>query len=70
MKIVKCKSCGADIFWIKYKEKNHPLNAKPKKVFVASEFPDGTVWSFRSGYESHYSSCPQASSWRKKNGDK
>lgn len=65
--IVKCRTCKADIFFISYKGKKHPVNAKPKKVFVADEDEFGNVnfWELVNGYESHFSSCLQADSWRK-----
>lgn len=68
--ITKCRSCRAEIFFIKYKGKPHPVNAKPKKVFVSEEDEFGNVfcWELVNGYESHFSDCPQADSWRKKNG--
>ena len=31
----KCKSCNADIIWIKtINNKNHPVDAKPVKVWI------------------------------------
>lgn len=63
--LTKCKSCGADIFWIKYQGKQHPTNAKPKKVFIVENVDGKTKWTFRGGYESHFATCPQAKDWRK-----
>ena len=66
--VTKCKSCGADIIWIKYKDKAHPINAKPKKVFTTVEDEFGKIlwWEYISGWESHFSSCHQSNTWRKK----
>lgn len=65
----KCRSCEADIFFIKYKGRPHPVNAKPKKVFIPVEVVgEETKWNFKFGYESHFSNCPQVNAWRKKNG--
>ena len=61
--IVKCKSCNADIFFIKYKDKFHPVNAKPKKVFISNEWG---AWFFVNGHESHFSNCPNAAQHRRK----
>jgi hypothetical protein len=67
-KIVKCRSCSADIFFITYKDKKHPVNAKPKKVFISQEdeFGNTMYWELVNGYESHFSSCPNSDFWRKK----
>lgn len=65
--ITKCKSCGADIIFIKMNGKPHPVNAKPKKVFVnLNKGWAAACWVFDNGYESHFSSCPQAKQWRSK----
>ena len=68
--IVKCKSCNADIFFVRYKDKYHPVNAKAKKVFVLSD--DGHMpalfWEFINGYESHFATCPNAAQHRRKRG--
>lgn len=64
-KIVRCRTCSADIFFIKLENgKNHPVNAKPKKVFI---YLEGAGWDLETGHESHFSSCPQANTWRNKN---
>jgi hypothetical protein len=62
-KIVRCRSCNAEIFFIELENgKKHPVNAKPKKVFISME---GIGWGLETGYESHFSTCPQADSWRR-----
>lgn len=69
MKIVKCRSCKANIFYIKYKGKAHPINAMPRKVFVPvgeNKFGSVSSWELMYGYESHFATCPDAAKWRKK----
>ncbi len=80
MKITKCKSCGAEIFFIEYKGKSHPINAKPRKVFIPEDAFSNSLFYWKptaesdtiywreiiNGYESHFSTCPQAKDWRKK----
>uniref|UniRef100_A0A6M3JGT2 Uncharacterized protein n=1 Tax=viral metagenome TaxID=1070528 RepID=A0A6M3JGT2_9ZZZZ len=64
MKIVKCRSCQADIFFIPLENgKRHPVNVWKKRIFV---FLDDLGWQLETGYESHFSTCPQANAWRKK----
>lgn len=59
-----CRSCGAEIKWIKTKAgKDMPVNAKA--MTVVSE--EGEV--ITNVRLSHFSSCPQANQWRK-NGNK
>jgi len=65
--IVTCKSCGAEIIFINYKDKFHPVNAKPRKIFFnLNKGWEAACWVFDEGYESHYSSCPDADRWRKR----
>lgn len=70
--ITKCKACGADIFFITNRNgKYMPLNADV-------EVSDGTklLWQDeitefkklapgQKGYSSHFSTCPEAQSFRK-----
>ena len=69
-KIVKCRTCGAEIFFIRYKDKFHPVNLKPKKLFVLTkkyyDLMEAGFWKVTECYESHFSSCPDAEHWRKK----
>lgn len=54
----RCRSCGKPIEWIKTETgKNMPVNQKRITVVL----DDGSV---RTGRESHFVTCPQASSWR------
>lgn len=71
----KCKGCGAEIIFIDYKNKKHPVNATPRKVFVKlnteydSNFPDGKFdfgYVLTEGFESHFATCPKAKDFRKK----
>jgi len=62
----ECKSCNADIVWIKYNGKNHPIDAKPKKLFVMMDDPqDGSAsWELTDCHESHFATCPNAAQHR------
>ena len=67
LKRSSCKSCGADVYWLKQIDgKDVIVDTDPVKVFVevASEGPQ-RVYSLRIGYQSHFSSCPDAAQWRK-----
>ncbi len=77
-KIVKCRSCNTDIFFIRHGRKFHPVNVNPKKLFVfMEEYYDGmksSRFKLVDCYESHFATCPQANTWRedgkKKNASK
>lgn len=71
----RCRTCGAPIIWVKSeKGKNMPLDAKPEKRVVINPAwggepspMDGSFTGFvQATYVSHYSTCPQAQSWRGK----
>jgi hypothetical protein len=62
--ISKCKGCGADVKWIKVRGRLHPVNPKALKVFVALRA--GESYELRTGYESHFSTCPKADQFRKR----
>ena len=88
----KCKSCGADIIWIKTAAgKNMPCDAQPISYDTAHPAtaecvqggrqvltlvtPDGRITrgiynpeSEKYGYLSHFSTCPNADSFRKGKG--
>lgn len=68
MEIQNCRSCKAEINWIVYKGKSHPIDAKPVKVFTAveDEFGNHRYWEYVNGYTSHFVTCPDAEKWRKK----
>ena len=77
----KCKSCGAEIIWIKTKNgKAMPCN--PQKISYRNTWPAGDLTlitpdgkiakgtldfdSDSYGYESHFATCPAAGNFRKK----
>lgn len=77
----KCKSCGAEIIWIKTASgKMMPCN--PQKISYKNTFPRGNMTlitpegkivtgtidlsSDTYGYESHFATCPAASKFRKR----
>lgn len=77
----KCKSCGAEIIWIKTKNgKAMPCN--PQKISYKNTFPAGDLTlvtpdgriakgtldlgSEDYWYESHFATCPAAASFRGK----
>ena len=58
--MAKCKSCGADIVWLKtVNGKNMPCNTE--KTTVVTE--DGKTIV---GHVPHWATCPQSSTFRKK----
>ena len=58
-----CSACGAEIYWIRtLKGARMPVNVAKKMIMVhASEGRYHAV----TGHESHFSSCPKASDFRK-----
>ena len=59
----KCKSCGAEITWIKTENgKMHPINAKSQKLWV---FHVDGQWRLSDCATSHFASCPNADQHRK-----
>ena len=64
----KCRSCGAEIIWIKTPEgKSMPLDAKPEKRWVEN-VADGhgvDYWGLEDTYVSHFATCPDAAKFRK-----
>ena len=77
----KCKSCGAEIIWIKMAGgKSMPCN--PQKISYRNTFPAGDMTlitpegkiakgtmeldSDTYGYESHFATCPAAAFHRKR----
>ena len=65
MTLGECRGCGETILWLTRKGKRHPLNKKPKLVFIDKQDEDG---NFLWGYESHFSTCPHADKFRNKKG--
>ena len=56
-----CRSCGAEIYFVKRHGKWSPINRKKLKIF----FRRGNEWLCIEAHESHFSTCPQADKWRK-----
>jgi len=56
LKIQKCRSCGADVYWI-----GNKIVDVQKKVIILPATGE-TI----SGHESHFATCPDAGKWRKK----
>jgi hypothetical protein len=55
-----CRGCGARILWVKTKKgASMPVDVVQKTIVTV----EGEVVS---GFESHFASCPEASSFRKK----
>jgi len=68
--IARCKSCGAEIIWIKTPQgKNHPVDAKPKKMWVHEDHPVHYPWKLVDAHESHFATCPNADQHRKSKGE-
>lgn len=67
-KTSECKGCGADVIWIMYRGKKHPVDAKTKRgfVFIEDEYGEdiGAV-EMASIHESHFATCPKADEFRK-----
>ncbi len=66
---MKCKSCGADILWVKMLSgKSMPLDMPPEKRIVLSDHGDATseYGAVEDTYVSHFATCPNAAAHRKK----
>lgn len=62
MEASKCKSCGADIYWIQMVSgKMMPVDAKEKKLVRIKN--RGEIIT---AYEPHWATCPNADKHRKK----
>ena len=58
-----CRGCGAAIRFVKtFAGRSSPVDAKPIKVFVATN----TFYSVVEGYVSHFSTCSEADKFRYK----
>lgn len=71
-KIVTCRGCGANIFFIRTPAgKNHPVDAKPVRIWVEGVSDDGcqTAWKQVEGHTSHFATCPDAERFRGKRGN-
>lgn len=68
-KKAQCRSCGADIIWMRSMAtgKNNPMDAKGEVRAIVSEVGPGNVPAvrFTTTYQSHFSSCPNADKHRK-----
>jgi hypothetical protein len=65
MKTSRCRSCRAEIVWVKTRAaKLMPLDAKPEKRWVLGEGDQSA--RLVDTYVSHYASCPDAETWRKR----
>ena len=61
----KCKSCGAGIIWVKMESgKAMPLDAK--ETLLWKPVREGMSPIQVKGHQSHFSTCPNADSHRKK----
>ncbi len=56
----ECKSCGAEIVWVKVDDKNIPLDTRELKVWVRG----AKVWKLVTGFETHFSTCPNSDQHR------
>ena len=60
LEVSECKSCGAQIVWIKtVAGKSIPCCAKERTVVTKG----GVIVK---GHESHFADCPQANDWRQR----
>lgn len=81
--MARCKSCGAEIIWIKMASgKAMPCN--PQKISYRNTFDRGGLTLITTdgkiaigtpdpgsdsyGYESHFATCPAAANFRKRSG--
>ena len=74
----KCKSCGAEILWIKMKSgKAMPVDPEPYRFCKVGEDPDtfvtkegetvkGIPGVIMTGYISHFATCPNADRHRRR----
>lgn len=61
--MAKCKSCGAQIEWVKTKTRGSSMPVDPKYVVVVTN--EGQIVK---GRISHFATCPNADQHRKRNG--
>lgn len=72
----KCRSCGADIYWLEYPTtgKRAPINAEPEdKGNVLVDLEKGTYSIAKmdqlgkvEAHKNHFVTCPQSHSWARK----
>lgn len=65
-KVEPCRSCQAPIVWAMMPSgKWNPMDAVPERRFILHPGEDGVLRAeAQPTYQSHYSSCPDASAWR------
>jgi len=64
LKITQCKSCGAEIVWMKTQRgKNIPVDAETIDDKGAEVFDPDTMTT-------HFETCPDAYKWRKKKSER
>ena len=66
-KLSNCRSCKAEILWIKVDGKIIPLNSKPEKRYVEVDFGS---FKLCNTYITHFATCPDAAKFRKPGGKK
>lgn len=76
--MTRCRSCGAEIHWVRtVTGATMPIDALPAKdgnVLVDTETGEATVlgrpedYAHLVRYKSHFATCPQAKTWRRKGG--
>ena len=58
----QCKSCGAEIIWIEFNGKPHPLDSNSRFGFYKDIVGN---WQSQRINESHFATCPNADQHRK-----
>lgn len=61
--VVKCKGCGADMIFLTSIKSGKKIPVNPKLITIMTK--DGY---FHKGFETHFSTCPQADKFRQPNG--
>jgi hypothetical protein len=60
----KCRSCGAEIRWVMMDSgRKMPLDVK--RITIIEEDPETGAARIVSGYQSHFSTCPNADMHRR-----
>jgi len=63
--MAKCKSCGADIIWVKMTS-GYPMPLDAKEKILWKPVRDGIAPIKITGHESHFATCPNADKHRKR----
>lgn len=65
----KCRTCGAEIYFVPMKEsaKLIPVNREPVRMIrvTYTGYPQREEGQMVSVYQSHFATCPQAKDWGK-----